>query len=103
MPCYTIKKTTVNVSTMDVATLIDGLTAAGFDTRLDEKTVVFYRDGFYHTYHNGVLTLASRNVEGLTTEVKRAYSAQIVRQSAKQFGWKLNEKTNQQFVAQKRR
>lgn len=105
MPCYTVKKTTVNVSNMDVNVLSDGLKAAGFDVKLDGQTVIFSRAGtyVYHTYQKGVLKLTGNDVEALTAEVKRAFSTQAVRQAAKQFGWQLSSKSNQEFVAQKRR
>ena len=104
MPCYTIKKTSVNVSGMDLAILLAGLKEAGFDARLDKETLIFSRKGsyLYHNYHKGTLTIAGGGVEETTAEVKRAYSAQVVRQTATRFGWKLSEKPNQ-FIAQKRR
>jgi ribonuclease HIII len=105
MPCYTVKKTTVNVSNMDVSVLADGLKAAGFDVKLDGQTVIFSRTGTftYHTYQKGTLQLRGSDVESLTAEVKRAFSAQVVRQTAKQFGWQLSSKSTTEFVAQKRR
>jgi len=104
MPCYTIKKTTVNVSKMDVPTLVQGLEAAGVDVRLDDTTIIFSERGsyLYHNYHNGVLTFAGANVEDLTQQVKRAYSTQVVKRAASQFGWGVKQKTVNSFVATKR-
>ena len=114
MPCYTIKKTSVNVSTMDLSILAEGLRAAGFDVRHDQEkqSLDFAKSGsyLYHHYANGVLTVAGNRLtntpafaEHVTGEVKRAYSAQTVRHAAQQFGWKLSTQNQHQFVATKRR
>jgi len=105
MPCWTIKKTTVDVGKMEIKTLAAGLKAAGFDVNDDMNRLLFSRSGstWYHTYKDGVLTLQGQNVEGITAEVKRAYSAQVVRQTAERFGWKLSSKTQTQFTVQRRR
>jgi len=105
MPCYTIKKTQVNVAKMDLDILVDALKAAGFAAKLDQKTIVFSKSGsyLYHNYHNGVLSITGGDVEAITAAVKQAYSAGVVRKAASQFGWKLSSKDNQTFVAQKRR
>lgn len=104
MPCYTIKKTSVNVSTMDLTILLDALKGAGFDARLDQRTIIFSKQNtnLYHTYHNGVLTIAGRNVEDLTGEVKRAYALGVVRSTMQKHGWKTDQKTVNNFVATKR-
>lgn len=109
MPCYTIKKTTVNVDAMQLSVLLDGLKAAGFDVRLDGETLSFSRKGSYnyHQYALGKLTLSGEaETETLVGDIKRAYSAQVVRVAASKFGWKLSEtKTAQgvEFLAAKRR
>ena len=107
MPCWTIKKTTVNVDTMNVAILAEGLRAAGFAVNTEVKDrVLFSKAGstWYHTYEAGKLTIdRDPEVERLTAEVKRAYSAQVVRSTAEKFGWKVQAKENKQFVVQRRR
>ena len=107
MPCWTIKKTTVNVSAMNLTTLAEGLKAAGFDVRQETDSLVFARAWSYryHRYANSEIIIeGTEAVEELTQEVKRAYSAQVVRQTAKQFGWNVQVKpqTNQ-FVIHRRR
>ena len=106
MPCWTIKKTQVNVSTMQLPVLAEGLKAAGFDVKLEEQSLTFARVGSYeyHRYEKGVLTINGQNVESLTAEVKRAYSAQIIKQGAAQFGWNVQIKPHtNQFIVQRRR
>ena len=105
MPCYTVKKTTVNVSNMDLDVLAAGLKAAGFDVKQEGASFIFSRKGsyLYHSFKAGALELSGNDVEALTAEVKRAYSAQVVRQTAERFGWKTSTKDNQQFMVQKRR
>jgi hypothetical protein len=115
MPCDTIRKTTVLVTGMHKQILVDGLLAAGFDARLTESgQVVFCKRGsyLYHTYAdgkleiNGVGSAVIGQVEDFVSEVKRAYSAQVVRATAAKFGWTLKEtKTAKgvQFEALRRR
>jgi hypothetical protein len=115
MPCDTIRKTTVLVTRMDKQILLDGLRAAGFDARLTESgQVMFCKRGsyLYHTYSdgkldiNGVGSAVIGQAEDFIAEVKRAYSAQVVRSTAIRFGWTLKEtKTAKgvQFEAMRRR
>lgn len=105
MPCYTIRKTSVNVSNMNLDVLEAGLKAAGFDVTRQGESLIFARSGsyLYHSYEGKRLTISGNDVEAITAEVKQAYSVGAVKRAANQFGWKLSTKDNQQFIAQKRR
>ena len=108
MPCWTIKKTVVDVGKMNVEILTAGLKAAGFFIGSTQQGMLTFAGQIgEHKYEiaTGKLLIDPRqNAEALTAEVKRAYSAQVVRQTANRFGWKLSSKPNtNQFVAQRRR
>lgn len=106
MPCYQVRETKVDAMTMQPAILVEGLKAAGFDASLDgEGRVVFTKRGGYqyHWWQAGRLVIRSNNAEEVINEVKRAYSAQTVRMAAQQFGWKVSEKQQNQFMVTKRR
>jgi ribonuclease HIII len=104
MPCWTIKKTSVNVSYMQISILEAGLKEAGFDVRKDQGGLLFSKANStrFHRFEKGVLMLDGSNVDSLTNEVKRAYSVQAVKQTAQQFGWKVNTKAANQFAMTKR-
>lgn len=101
MPCYTVKKTSVNVSVMNLGQLKLGLEAAGYKVDKKGATLFFSMPGSYlvHEYGDGALSIAGDEVEGLVNEVKRAYSAQIIRSSMVRAGWKLNEKKTEKGVS----
>lgn len=109
MPCWTVRKTTVDIEKMRVEILSDGLAADGFDVKLEGERLTFALKGtyLYHSYENGRLTLSGGQPEEVVARIKRAYSAQAVRVAANQFGWKLGaaKKSEQgvQFTAEKRR
>lgn len=103
MPCWTVKTTNVNMGTMNLALLQAGLEAAGYTVKLEGERLIFSKDGSYrfHEYQAGQLSVSGENVEQLSNEVRRAYSAEIVRSQMSRAGWKMT-KTATGFVANKR-
>jgi hypothetical protein len=106
MPCYQVRKTTVDAQTMKPDILAEALKQAGFDASQDGAgRVVFTKKGSYqyHWWEAGQLKISGSNAAEMVNEVKRAYSAQVVRSAAQQFGWKASEKQQGQFEVTKRR
>lgn len=101
MPCYTVKKTSVNVSAMNLELLKAGLIAAGFTVNEQQGRLSFRKNGSYrtHEYSDGKLSVEGEEVEDMVNEVKRAYSAQVIRTSMVRAGWKLNEKKSEKTVS----
>jgi hypothetical protein len=104
MPCYTRRETTVVIEAADKDILKAGLEAAGFD-RVEQSAgglrARHKQSGEQITIRDGRLTVQT---ESLINEVKRAYSHEVVRRTAKKFGWKLTEtKEQNQYRAARRR
>ena len=78
MPCNEITIISVNFEYADEQTLCEALAELGLDR------VVSLRNG---QLVGSRLVLTEERIK----EVKRAYAAQVVKQAAKKFGWKLNK------------
>lgn len=111
MPCDTIQTATVQseLKNINIRLLKKALEAMGFTVNEKDGFLTFYgtykETGQRHvgTYQNGKF---KEQVKGYNTPleinaVKRAYSAQIVQQTAKSFGWKLTKKGANHYTAQK--
>lgn len=95
MPCWTVRETTVDLDAADADVLKRGLEAAGFATSLyEEATTLILRGGrIVAEITDGKVTVNASET-GVINEIKRAYSAEVVRTAAKRFGYSLT--TNKQ-------
>lgn len=106
MPCDTIqtvqvqwdaKKTSVNL-------LVEALNELGEVAHVDTGITgrVQFRSGWYNT-QTGQMTLRQSSDGWLQeSQVKRAYSAQVVKSQARRFGWALKETAPYQYQITKR-
>ena len=87
MPCDSIRTVGVSLDKCDPPTMLAALTELGLSPRLhsDGHTIFFGNESL--NCKTGVGQF-NRNRE--VNELKRAYSTQVVRQTAKKNGWQLN-------------
>jgi hypothetical protein len=110
MPCDTIQKSSVNLALKadNKEFLIAALKSLGYRVQDLGETVVFRtREGVDAIFANGKLTLNSYGnaAENFNVNpIKKAYSVEVVKASAKKFGWNLTQDKQEQFKfkAQKR-
>lgn len=103
MPCYTRINSTVEFGpATDAALLAAALRGLGYTVTQMGKNLSFARydnDVVTGTYANGRMTISGTVDQNL---LKRAYSAEVVKSSAKRFGWQVKQTGPQQFQVTKR-
>jgi hypothetical protein len=102
MPCDTVQETVVDLSKSDPGIIEAALRSMGHSVT---KSGMYLRfdQGRFNT-KTGELTLDGYTDAGeFTKELKRSYSAEVVKSQAKRFGWQLQQKSKYEFVVQKRR
>jgi hypothetical protein len=96
MPCNTIQNSKIELlaQSTDLSLLRDALEQLGFHVLARSQTkLTFYRDGQqgFFDKSSGQLQLAE---SWDSSEIKRAYSTQVIESQAKRFGWQLEWSTN---------
>jgi hypothetical protein len=92
MPCDTISETEVEFHQQtDPDLLKKALGALGFRTQQTQQGFTFTNDRTYENgrFENGKFGFVQRGTSA--NAIKRGYSEQVVRASAKRFGWELKE------------
>ena len=97
MPCNTVQTTTVNLQNANLDMLAEAVAALGGQSIREERGVLYFNDawGYPATIANGEVT-ATRAFDA--SQLKRAYSAVVVKKAAKTFGWTFTQ--TKQGVAQ---
>ena len=94
MPCDTISETEIEFGQhTDPELLKKAMTSLGFQVNATERVNDFTFANF-NTYESGSFVSGKFSFNQSSTEsntIKRAYSEQVVRASAKRFGWDLKE------------
>lgn len=94
MPCWTVRETSVELGAADPDVLRRGLEAAGFELSMYGSALLVMRGGqIVAEIENGRATV-NRGDTDVVNEIKRAYSAEVVKTAAKRFGYSLT--TNKQ-------
>lgn len=80
MPCNTIQQSKIDIGKLDPSLAAAAIAALGVDC-----------SGV--TYSNGKLIVRGGNadLDTLTTQVKQAYAAEVVKSQAKKYGWQLKQ------------
>lgn len=95
MPCDTVQTSKIEflAKSTDVSMLIAALKAQGYDVTTYNTTITFYKYGRYGQYDSqtGRLQLPQ---EWDGSEIKRAYSEEVVSSQLKRQGWKFEWTTN---------
>jgi hypothetical protein len=103
MPCNTVSVVSTDLGKMDASLLVQGLRNAGFEVSDLKDTGRIFLDGAsvrevsaYGSMwiEGGELKATSADGEklkGLVSQIKRAYSAEVVKQTARRFGWQVKQ------------
>lgn len=92
MPCNTVRATSVDLGKVNVDLLNAAIKALGWRNHAGGDVMLT----------SGKLTMLGGNVEARTAELKRAYSAEVVKSQAKKFGWAIKETAKYQYEVVKR-
>lgn len=89
MPCDSLQTSTVDIGKLDPAL------AALAIAELSKDNPAFINA----SYANGTLTIAGYRLDKqyAARQVKRAYSAEVVKSTAKRYGWTLKETAKYQY------
>ena len=108
MPCWQVRETTVDISAGDVGLLAEALKAEGATNVVVQGESISFRDregniGRF-TKGGGLRVAEDSQFTRDPNSLKRAYSREVVKKTAKQFGWKATWSADgQKAVAVKRR
>ena len=117
MPCWTVQESTIELHNPNSKLLRRALKAAGFTNHrhvyarrgIELVAVGFSMDRFADrasvTLRDGRVIVAgaeTTDLVALTSEVKRAYSAQVVRTASQRFGWTVKQVGTNRYQAQRR-
>jgi len=106
MPCDTIQRSKVDfkLEVTDLNLLKAGLEKLGYKVNLGTKTLSFHDSSFNirGEFRKGKLEVETINREFDVNAVKRAYSTEVVKVTARKFGWTLNETSENKFEAVRR-
>lgn len=99
MPCDTRRTMTVDLNKCDALTMMDALNELKLRPMLQSGLIRFgYREWIdTKTGRSELTTLRDVN------EIKQAYSRAVIRRSAKQYGWKIKQGSNQNQLELQRR
>lgn len=99
MPCWTITEVKLKLDNPNIDLLKKAIKAViGIDSILEIKSSLSWQGGNYKK-ETGILT--TRN-EAQGREIKRAYSAELVKAQAKRFGWQIKEVEKYKYQITKR-
>jgi hypothetical protein len=91
MPCYSIVTNTINLANVKSHDRLEAALKDEFKqvTRLADGRMVFTVDGTSVTLKDGALTsrLDATRLQEIVVRVQQAYGREIVKFSAKRFGW----------------
>ena len=101
MPCDSIRLTAVQLEKCNSTLMVAALTDLGLSPCLDSNGHTIY---FANSQSIDCATGQAKLSRYLTTEqIKRAYSAAVVKQTARKYGWSPSTKnTNEEFVFNRR-
>lgn len=94
MPCDTIQTVGVDLGKVDPGLLTLALTELGLNPQKNGNRITFYGGSYDTTTKTATLSssrMAGTNAEELTAKIKRAYSAEVVKATAKRYGWQIKE------------
>jgi hypothetical protein len=101
MPCYTITTVTLEFKNANMELLKKAIKASlGIDAEIYNLGVKW--NGGYYNKIMGEITLNKKTAEDDIKLIKRAYSAEIVKDQAKRFGWNLKQTSEFKYEISKR-
>jgi hypothetical protein len=100
MPCNTMQMTTVDIGKVDHKIFMLAMANLGLNPRLQGDSI-YFQNGIY-SIADKRLELRGSDIEMRTAEMKRAYSGEVVKSTAKKFGWQVKELGANKFQVVKR-
>lgn len=103
MPCHSRQYSTIDFGeATDVSLLAKAFTALGYTVKQTGKALVLDNTttGTTGTFENGKLGLTTGQWASLPVdlnEIKRAYSAEVIKSAATRFGWKVKSPEANKF------
>lgn len=104
MPCNTVSETLVDLGKTDPDLIHASLKEMGLSPNRNGN-IIYFSGGYFEVdteKQNHRITWRVSNAEERTTELKRQYSAEVVKSQAKRFGWQLTQKSRFEFEVTKR-
>lgn len=99
MPCYTMQTMEVQFgANTSASALMLALKGLHLGPRLNNDVIYFGSDEWINVNTGAAQISAVRDVR----TIKRAYSAELVKQQAKKYGWQLKETAPYEFQVTKR-
>lgn len=99
MPCDQVRTTIVDIAKLDGALLQAALRSLGYEVSMQGEEILFKDLPTWrtHRYANGKLYLSGVvETDRLTNRIKQAYSTEVVKATAKRFGWTLKQDAKNQ-------
>jgi hypothetical protein len=106
MPCDSISTAEIDAGKFSGPHLLAALTALGLNPRHEAYKTYTFAGGTFRsdtgkfTFTGGYVN--DRYAAEKTAQIKRAYSAEVLKSQAKRFGWQLKQTGPQKYVIQKR-
>jgi len=98
MPCNTTQVSTVEIGKLNPELLVAALAAMKLAPRQSGAVIYFGNRESYNTETGKMQMAWNRSAN----EIKRAYSAEVVKSQAKKFGWQLTETGPYQYQVTRR-
>lgn len=102
MPCWTVSTVEVAVEKMNPELLMAALTALKLDPFQTVGRITFGSGSTYDIVTGRMILKTTRDVTTLTKEIKRAYSAEVVKSQAKKYGWSIKQTAPYEYEVVKR-
>lgn len=100
MPCDTVQSTTVDIGKVDHKLFMLALALMGLNPRLQGDSI-YFQNGVY-SIADKRLDLRGSGVESRAAEMKRAYSGEVIKSTAKRYNWQWKETEPHKFQVVKR-
>jgi hypothetical protein len=107
IPCDSINTMGINLGKVDSTLLFDALKALDLAPYINGDTI-YFQGGTYNkttkeaTFRQSRMSGLNLTADEMTAQVKRAYSAEVVKTTAKKYGWTLKETAPYQYQVIKR-
>ena len=104
MPCYTSSTVEIDSGKMNAGLAKDAFAAMGLNPRHERQGIIDHRKGSYNYQTGETVWRVQRGetAEQLTAELKRAYSAEVIKSQARKYGWTLKQTSQYEYAVTKR-
>jgi len=100
MPCYTVQTTSVDLGNVDHKLLMLAMAELKLNPRQQGDTI-YFQNGVY-SISTKQLDLRGANAEERAAEMKRAYSGEVVKATARKYNWQVKKTAANKYQVLKR-